>query len=291
VPPAGEAPQAVEPWVVTGPAWAEPPGPPAAPTDLATATLLPGAAEVVALEELMVTPPPRGAEALAPPLPPSPALAVEQEPVAVPAPAVAPPLIVPRGPAAAPPPEPWNVPPAPEPFALAEPTPAPPAPIAAAAAAPAPPVEAPAPPPEEVAEPAPEEVPAAGPASVVSPTFVSGEHRVVVHTVEGQVLRGSLADADLVGAEVPLLQAGGELLHVPASRAKAVFFMLAPGEKPPAALGTKVRVVFSDGRQVAGMSPDYAPGAPGFFLVPLDSRTNTGRIWIYRDATRQISVG
>jgi hypothetical protein len=286
-PEASDTPQALEPWVATGPAWTEPSGPPAAPADLAAATVLPGTAEVVALEELMVTPPPRGAEALAPPLPPSPALAVE-EPVAAPPP-VAPPLILPRGAARAA--EPWDVRPSPAPFAPTDPTPAAPVPVAAVAAAPAPSAGASVPPPGKVARPAPEPVPTAAPAPDAAPAFVSGEHRVVLHTVEGQVLRGSLADVDLVGAEVPLLQPGGELLHIPASRTKAVFFMLGPGESAPAARGTKVRVTFSDGRQVAGMSPDYAPGAPGFFLVPLDSRTNTGRIWIYRDATRQVSVG
>ncbi len=72
---------------------------------------------------------------------------------------------------------------------------------------------------------------------------------------------------------------------------KAIFFMLASGESAPSSLGTKVRVTFGDGRQVAGMSPDYSPSAVGFFVVPLESRTNTGRIWVYRDAVRQISVG
>jgi len=122
-----------------------------------------------------------------------------------------------------------------------------------------------------------------------SPSFVAGEHRVVVHTVEGQVLRGSLADVDLDTSEVPLGGGGGVQL-IPASRIKAIFFMLLPGGKPPQPEGKKVRVTFRDGRQVAGFSGDYDESQAGFFMIPADTRTNTGRIWVYRDATRQVSV-
>jgi len=123
------------------------------------------------------------------------------------------------------------------------------------------------------------------------PSHVSGEHRVVLHTIEGQVLRGAIRDADLAAPAIPVVQPNGDTVDVAANRLKALFFMLDPGEAAPAALGTKVRVTFGDGRQVGGMSPDYSPGAPGFFVVPVESRTNTGRIWVYRAAVRQISVG
>jgi hypothetical protein len=51
-----------------------------------------------------------------------------------------------------------------------------------------------------------------------------------------------------------------------------------------------VRVAFRDGRQVAGFSPDYHDGGVGFFMIPADTRTNTGRIWVYQAATRQVTV-
>jgi len=66
--------------------------------------------------------------------------------------------------------------------------------------------------------------------------------------------------------------------------------MLAPGETAPAPEGKRVRVTFRDGRQVAGFSPDYREGGIGFFMIPADARTNTGRIWVYRAAVRQVSV-
>ena len=51
-----------------------------------------------------------------------------------------------------------------------------------------------------------------------------------------------------------------------------------------------MRVTFRDGRQVAGYSPDYDPKLAGFFMLPADTRTNTGRIWVYRAAVREVSV-
>ncbi len=124
-----------------------------------------------------------------------------------------------------------------------------------------------------------------------SPSFVSGEHRIVLHTVEGQVLRGALANADLDDAEIPLIQPNGALARIPAIQVKAVFFMLAPGARVGPGSGTRVRVTFADGRQLAGLSPGYDPASRGFFVLPLDDRTHTARVWVYRAATRQVLAG
>ena len=69
---------------------------------------------------------------------------------------------------------------------------------------------------------------------------------------------------------------------------KAIFFMLAPGEKAEAGPGQGVRVTFSDGRSIEGhRQPDES--REGFFLVPLDAqRTNTRRIYVARDAVSEI---
>jgi hypothetical protein len=124
-----------------------------------------------------------------------------------------------------------------------------------------------------------------------SPSFVSGEHRIVLHTVEGQVLRGSIANADLSDLELPLIQPSGAVARIPAEQVKAIFFMLSAGGRPPAAAGTRVRITFGDGRQISGLSPDYSPDSVGFFVLPLDGRTNTARVWVYRAAVRQIAIG
>jgi hypothetical protein len=170
--------------------------------------------------------------------------------------------------------EPELAPPAPEPAAAVVPA-APPA-----AAIPAPPVEALAPVPAPMAA-----------SAAPGEWYLPGAHRVVVHTVEGQVRRGVLEDVDL-GAEALALftQPDAPPEDVLSDKVKAIFFMLAPGEAPPVAEGKKVRVTFRDGRQVAGFSPDYRDTGIGFFMIPVDTRTNTGRIWVYRSAVRQVSV-
>jgi hypothetical protein len=123
-------------------------------------------------------------------------------------------------------------------------------------------------------------------------SIIQGESRVILHTVEGQVKRGLLRDVDLEAAMVSLEQQTGLAPErIATQRVKAVFFMLAPGQKPSAVAGQKVRVTFHDGRQLAGFSTDALGAAPGFFLVPADNRTNTERIYIYRSAVQAVAEG
>jgi hypothetical protein len=120
---------------------------------------------------------------------------------------------------------------------------------------------------------------------------IQGVHRVVVHSLEGQVKRGLIQDVDLAAPELPLASTpGGPTEPIPTDHIKAVFFMLAPGEQPSPPEGSRVRVTFRDGRQVAGFSPDYREETFGFFMIPADARTSTARIWVYRSAVRQVSV-
>ncbi len=124
------------------------------------------------------------------------------------------------------------------------------------------------------------------------PTWIDGEHRVIIHTLEGQVKRGTLRDTDLLDHMVQLEQQTGfapERIQV--SRLKAVFFMLPAGSRPPGASGQKLRVTFNDGRQIAGFCSDYTPNAPGFFVIPADNRTNTARIFIYRSSVQSVIEG
>ena len=158
-----------------------------------------------------------------------------------------------------------------------------------------------APPPPEPFVAPPEPIPAAAPAAApavaaasapASPSsYIAGPHRVVIHTADGQVKRGTVCDVALDGPEVLLQpQAGGAAETLPAERVKAIFFMLAAGEAPPDPAGKKVRVTFRDGRQVAGFSPDYLPERAGFFMIPVDTRTHTARIWVYRTSVRQVTI-
>jgi hypothetical protein len=121
---------------------------------------------------------------------------------------------------------------------------------------------------------------------------VRGEHRVAVHTRGGRTLRGSIRDVDLSKSQFALQPQGGTgpetIYH---SDVKAIFFMLAAGEKSKGGDGGKVRVTFADGRVIEGVR-DGADAKHGFFLVPLDAaRTNTRRIYIAREATSNVKDG
>jgi hypothetical protein len=122
--------------------------------------------------------------------------------------------------------------------------------------------------------------------------FVEGEHRVIIHTVEGQVKRGVIRDVDLLDESIALeQQTGFTPERIPGKRVKAIFFMLPVGGRQPKAEGQKIRVTFSDGRQMAGFSKDFKQGGDGFFFIPADNRTNTARIFVYRSNVQAVAEG
>jgi hypothetical protein len=126
---------------------------------------------------------------------------------------------------------------------------------------------------------------------MLNPSFVEGEHRVVIHTLEGQVHRGTVHNLDLQEDALAVQQPDGRSVELPTRRLKAVFFVLSPGEKPLPGRGERVQVTFRDGRQVVGYSDDHATGEPGFFVVPSDARTNTARVYVFRGGVQSITTG
>ena len=121
---------------------------------------------------------------------------------------------------------------------------------------------------------------------------VPGEHRVAVHTRGGRTRRGSVKDIDLAKSQFALVpQGGGAAEPVYHAEVKAIFFMLAPGEKLRPGSGGKVRITFADGRSIDGIR-DGSEGKHGFFLVPNDAaRTNTRRIYVAREAVSEVKDG
>ncbi len=55
--------------------------------------------------------------------------------------------------------------------------------------------------------------------------------------------------------------------------------------------GLKIKVLFTDGEVVRGISLSYSRGRKGFFLIPVDPNSNNERIWVVMDAVRDIRVG
>ncbi|MGZ6139373.1 MAG: DUF6982 domain-containing protein, partial [Myxococcaceae bacterium] len=124
----------------------------------------------------------------------------------------------------------------------------------------------------------------------LNPSFVEGEHRVVLHTLEGQVRRGTVKDLDLLDAVIRLAQPGRPPEAIASDRVKAIFFMQEPGTAALPSAGRRIRVGFADGRQIVGFSEDVDSGEQGFFLVPADTRTHTARIYVFRAGVQSISA-
>jgi hypothetical protein len=118
---------------------------------------------------------------------------------------------------------------------------------------------------------------------------VPGEQRVAIHTRAGRTRRGTVTDLDLSQPSIPLEpQGGGATENIEHADVKAIFFMLAPGEKAEHPGGQAVRVTFADGRSIEGHRQGE-DSSQGFFLVPLDAqRTNTRRIYVARDAISEL---
>ena len=117
---------------------------------------------------------------------------------------------------------------------------------------------------------------------LIAVLLTDGKRQVVIATEQGMAIRFEESDVRSMGrgaygVKGIALEKGDEVVSAESL--------------PPVAEGKRVRVAFRDGRQVAGFSPDYREGGSGFFMIPADTRTNTGRIWVYRDAVRQISLG
>ncbi len=122
------------------------------------------------------------------------------------------------------------------------------------------------------------------------PNVLPGEHRVVVHMRAGLLKRGMLQDPDFEASELTLQPPSGGTApeRVPISQVKAVFFMMKPGDPLPDQIGQKLTVEFEDGRRLSGFCDQPHPSAPGFFLVPADTRSNTARIYVLREAIKSI---
>lgn len=55
--------------------------------------------------------------------------------------------------------------------------------------------------------------------------------------------------------------------------------------------GLKVKIVFSDGEIIRGMTPNYRNIFTGFYIKPLDPKCNNNFVYILADSPRNIAIG
>ena len=133
---------------------------------------------------------------------------------------------------------------------------------------------------------------------------MNAANNVVVRFRDGHILKGTTRDFLPAKAMFHLHPAGAqEAVEVMVHDLKAVFFVRNLGgdpnyneykdlpEKNAASLGKKIAVAFADGEVLAGYTHSYNPTNPGFFVTPVDPRSNNIRVFVVRDAVREVKLG
>jgi len=130
-------------------------------------------------------------------------------------------------------------------------------------------------------------------------------NQVVVHTKQGQLLKGSTNDFLPTKDRFHLIPVqatpGAKPLEILIADLKAVFFVKdlvgQPEHEKKNAFNTdaplpgrKIRVVFHDGETLQGTTNGYQPGRPGFFVVPADPKSNNERCFIVTAATKEVAL-
>ena len=138
---------------------------------------------------------------------------------------------------------------------------------------------------------APEHSPLEVPSETVATSYVPGEQRVVVHTLEGLQTRGFLSETDLTRHAILLRKQSGGEQWLNIEELKAVFFLLGPDQQPSPAQGQRVNVKLRDGRTLTGNALDPGSQAVGFYLFPEDGNTRIDRIFLYLAAIKDIAPG
>ena len=127
------------------------------------------------------------------------------------------------------------------------------------------------------------------------------EQKIVVHVRGGAVHKGVTHDFSPARASFHVLPAegGGVPLKVQLADMKAMFWVkdylgnrdfVARKEFDPSATteGRRAVLTFADGETVLGSVVEDDPSAPGFFFVPADRRDNNIKIFVVRNAVKEL---
>jgi hypothetical protein len=129
-------------------------------------------------------------------------------------------------------------------------------------------------------------------------------NKVVVRYRDGRMIKGTTRDF-LPGKPMFHVHTdkSPDAIQVSLAELKAVFFVkrlegdrsynekkYLP-EKVVASLGKKIAVVFTDGEILAGYTHSYSASHPGFFVTPVDPKSNNIRVFVVRESVREVKMG
>jgi hypothetical protein len=129
------------------------------------------------------------------------------------------------------------------------------------------------------------------------------EQKVVVHFRDGRLLKGFARQPspNHPTLDVVPLDQRDQTVSVRLDTLKAVFFVkdfigdsVYSEDKHPdsgARSPSRVRFHMEDGEELVGDVEDYQPDRAGFFLTPVDSRSNNLRCFVVAAAIKRASMG
>jgi hypothetical protein len=135
---------------------------------------------------------------------------------------------------------------------------------------------------------------------------VNVQNKVVVRYLDGRVLKGNTADflpTRPLFHVVPIAQSGNliSVVEVRMADLKAVFFVkdfigdpaydeLRAFNAGARTQGRRMQVVFKDDEVLAGTTMGYQPDRAGFFLTPVDPKSNNDRCFVVAAAVKEVKL-
>jgi len=133
-------------------------------------------------------------------------------------------------------------------------------------------------------------------------------HRIVVHFKDGRLVKGYTTDFIPARDTFHLTSSKEEgresVYEINCTDLKAIFFVRTLegnrtyvekkkfDEVDTSNLrGLKIKVEFSDGEVIRGMSFDYSKNFNGFFIKPVDPEANNGKVYVIADNLHEIQIG
>ncbi len=137
---------------------------------------------------------------------------------------------------------------------------------------------------------------------------IAERNRIVVHFKDGRLLKGFTHDftpvKDVFHITSEMDGDQGKIHEVLCPHLKAIFFVKTLGgdvnykekkrfdEVDTSQLrGIKIKVEFNDGEVLRGISLGYSRTRKGFFVIPVDPKSNNERVYVISSSVKDVKLG